>query len=329
VTMASSGRDLPLVALLLTFGAIVLHVPLLVAEGALQGSHRYAGLAWSYAASGVLRAPLLLLLLVAPLGDVNATVLAVLLAVGIGAAWAVGLTVPATRGAGRPSDHAWRGFTGPLPAIAIGLGGIAVLQNVDVIAAKLSLGGTEAGLFGAAAVIAKGLLVIPQALTIVLLPRVAEQEARGKPTGSFLAVGVLVMAVAGLAAMAVAAVIEGPVMQVAFGSQFELAAALLVPFLGATTLLGALLILVNHHVARSDHRFVWAVGALAVIQVILLIFFSGSARMIIAVDAAVGALGLVAHEVIYAGTNESMVAGAGAQAKAAVRRLRGTSRGAS
>lgn len=327
IAIASTGHDVPTAALVLTFAAIVLHVPLLVAEGALQGSHRYAGLAWSYAASGVLRAPLLVLLLVAPIGDVNATVLAVALAVGIGAAWAVGLTRPGLRTATRPSATDWSDFTRPLPAIAIGLGGIAVLQNVDVIAAKLSLGGVDAGLFGAAAVLAKGLLVVPQALTIVLLPRVAEQEARGKPTGSFLAVGVLVMAVTGILAMAVAAVIEGPVMTIAFGSAFEGAASLLVPFLGATTMLGALLILVNHHVARSDHRFVWVVGALALVQITLLALFGHSAGMIITIDAAVAGVGLLIHEVIYAGTSESMISGAGTQAMNIIRRLRQSSKG--
>lgn len=329
VGIALTGHDVPLAALILTSVAIVLHVPLLTAEGALQGSHRYVGLAWSYASSGVLRAPLLLLLLLAPIGNVNATVLAVAIAVGIGAAWAVGLTLPETRGVGRPPPEAWKAFTAPLPAIVVGLGGIAILQNTDVIAAKLSIGGAEAGLFGAAAVLAKGLLVVPQALTIVLLPRVAEQEARARPTGSFLAVGVLVMTVTGIAAMAVAAVIEEPVMSITFGAAFEPAASLLVPFLGATTLLGALLILVNHHVARSDHRFVWVVGGLAVIQIVLLVFFSTSAGLIITIDAAVAALGLVAHEIIYAGSDESILVGAAAQAKALMRRMRRPTEGAS
>lgn len=329
IAITASGRDIPLAALCITFVAIVLHVPLLTAEGALQGSHRYVGLAWSYAASGVLRVPLILLLLLAPIGDVNATVLAVAIAVGIGAAWAVGLTWPDIRGVGAPRREDWRQFTSPLPAIVVGLGGIAILQNVDVIAAKLSIGGADAGLFGAAAVLAKGLLVVPQALTIVLLPRVAEQEARGRPTGSFLAVGVLAMAITGVAAMAVAAVVEGPVMTIAFGPEYEPAASLLVPFIGATTLLGALLILVNHHVARSDHRFVWVVGALAIVQIGLLAAFSDSMNVIITIDAAVAAVGLVAHEIIYAGTDESMITGATAQARSLMHRIRKSSEGTS
>ena len=68
-------------------------VPMLIACGAMQGEHRYVGLAFSYGSSGVLRAPLLLPLLVVPfLSDVDAAVLAVAVAIWIGAIWALCIT---------------------------------------------------------------------------------------------------------------------------------------------------------------------------------------------------------------------------------------------
>ena len=136
------------------------------------------------------------------------------------------------------------------------------------------------------------------------------------------------MALTGALAMLLAVPLAEPIMNIAFGSEYASASSLLVPFFGATTLLGALLILVNHHVARSDHRFVWAVGGLAVLQIVLLTMFSTSDKAIIAVDAVVAGIGLVVHEMIYFNTDESMLRGAGAQFATVLRRITHRGQGA-
>ncbi len=320
------GVAVPVIPLLITYVSIIGLVPLLIACGALQGEHRYAGLAWSYASSGVLRAPLLLLLILLPLTTTDASLLAVAGAVAIGAVWAVWLTRDDLRVKRPPSPEMWRHYSRALPAVMTGLVGIAALTNVDVIAAKLALGARDAGLFGAASVVAKSLLVVPQALALVLLPRVAERDARGQQTGPLLAMGILAMAIAGVIAMLIAEPFAETIMTIAFGSQYADAASLLVPFFGATTLLGALLLLVNHHVARSDHRFVWAVAGLAVLQVVLLAFLSTSGMMIIAIDAIVAGIGLVLHEVIYFNSDQSMLRGAATEIGRIGRRMRGEAR---
>jgi len=327
IGLSATGDAIPTAPLIITYFAVVAMVPLLIGLGALQGEHRYTGYAWSYGVTGVLRAPLLVVLLLLPVGQVDATVLSVGLAIAVGASWVVVLTRRDLRTPGRPDRALWRNFVRALPATGVGLTGIAMLTNIDVVAAKISLSATDAGLFGAASVIAKSLMVVPQALTIVLLPRVAASEAEGRRTGSLLAAGILVMVVAGVLAMAICYPLEQPIIDIAFGSQFEGAAPLLIPFFGATTLLGALLILVNHHVARNDHRFVWAVGGLAVLQVMLLVFFSHSSQAIIIIDAAVAGVGLVIHEMIYFNTDESMLRGAGQQMAYVVRRITGRRQG--
>jgi O-antigen/teichoic acid export membrane protein len=326
IAIDAAGTPLPVWPLLITYVSIIGLVPLVVACGALQGEHRYAGLAWSYASSGVLRAPLLLLLVLLPWSTTDASLLAVAGAIAIGAAWAVWLTRDDLRVRRPPEPGMWRRYSRSLPAVMTGLMGIAALTNVDVIAAKLALGGDDAGLFGAASVVAKALLVVPQALALVLLPRVAERDARDEPTGPLLAMGIIVMIAAGGIAMLIAEALAEPIMTIAFGSQYADAASLLVPFFGATTLLGALLLLVNHHVARSDHRFVWAVAGLAVLQVVLLAFLSTSSMMIIAIDAIVAGIGLVMHEVIYFNSDQSMLRGAATEIGRMGRRMRGAAR---
>lgn len=310
----------PLVA---TYWAAAPLIPLVLAMGALQGEHRYWGFATTYGSTGVLRGPFLVLLLAIPvIGSVEATSIATGIPYLLAAIIALWLT-RADLGVRTPPPPAmWRDFTHSLVAAGIGLGGIAVLTNVDVVAAKIGIGGKEAGYFGATAIVAKALMVIPQALTVVLLPRVAERESRGHATGPLLAAGVAVMLVAGVLAMLIAIPLADPIISITFGQAYAPAASLVVPFFGATTLLGALLILVNHHVARSDHRFVWVVAALAVVQIVLLIFFSGSERSIIAVDAVVAGLGLVIHELIYFRTDESMVRGVGREMRSVIARMR-------
>ncbi len=324
----TTNGDIPFWPLIITYFTIVLMVPLFIACGNLQGQHRFTGFAWSYASTGVLRAPLLLLLLLIPFSDVDAAMMASLMATAVGSLWATSLTRSDLRIRTRPTPAMWRNFLSPLPAATVGLIGIGVLANVDVIVAKLVIGGEQAGLFGAASVMAKSLLVVPQALTIVLLPRVVQREARGQRTGSLLAAGVLVMALTGLLAMIAAIPLAEPMINIAFGSQYTAASTLLVPFFGATTLLGALLILVNHHVARSDHRFVWAVGGLAVLDIALLALFAHSSQAIIAINAIVAGVGLVIHEMIYFNTDESMLRGARAQFAAVIRRMSRRDRGA-
>ncbi len=325
VALGSANPGIPVGPLVATYWSATPLVPLVLGMGALQGRHRYWGFAWSYGSTGVLRAPFLLLLLAIPLiGGVEATSLATGIPYLIGAAMALWLTRELLTRRARPSREAWRSFARVLGVSAIGLGGIAVLTNVDVVAAKIGIGGDEAGYFGAAAIIAKALMLVPQALTVVLLPRVAEREARGSTTGPLLAAGVAVMFAAGIVAMLLAIPLEGWITTITFGSEFAPAADLLVPFLGATTLLGALLILVNHHIARSDHRFAWVVGGLAVVQVVLLAFFSTSAGAIIAVDATVAAIGLIVHEMLYFRTDESMLRGVARQARAVLNRTRTT-----
>lgn len=310
----------PLVA---TYLAIAFAVPFFIAMGALQGEHRYVGFALSNAATGVLRSPILLALLALGLvEDVTATILGVGLAFAIGAAWGVLLTRNDLRGHPPPPTDLWRDFVAALPASAVGLIGISILANIDVVAAKVLIGGTTAGLFGAAAVIAKGgLLLVPQALTIVLLPRVAEREARGQQTGSLLAAGVAVVIATGLLLSVLAIPLEGPIMELTFGPSFAAASVYLLPLVLATTVLGALLVLVNHHAARRDHRFAWAVGALSLLQIAALVVLGHSPAGIIAVDASVGVIGLVVHELIYFHTDESMLRGTREQLRQVRRKM--------
>jgi O-antigen/teichoic acid export membrane protein len=207
--------------------------------------------------------------------------------------------------------------------MAVGLTGLAVLTNVDVIAAKLALSDQAAGEFGAVAVLAKAVIVVPQALAVILLPRVSARAAAGRDTGPLLAVGVGVTLVVGAAVSLILIPIAEPLVRLAFGADYAAGSDLLAPFAAASTLLGALLILVNHHAGRGEYAFVWALGAVALIEVALLALFHGSGMTIVAVDAVVGALGLVIHEAVHGRGPDGLVRGLLRLVREARRPLRG------
>lgn len=325
--ITASQLSLPTGALIATYWSLVPLAPLLLAMGTMQGFHRYGGFAWSFGLTGVLRAPLLLVFLALPwITQVEATMVATGVPLAIGALLGIWLTRALLRGTPRPGRAALKAFWAGMAPTVVGLAGIAVLINVDVIAAKLNIGGEEAGYFGAASIIAKSLMLVPQALITVLLPRVAERRARDEATGSLLAIGVLLIFAAGIVAVVLSIPLEGPITTITFGDAYEPAAQLVLPFFAATTLLGALLILVNHHVARGDNRFSWVVGALAIIQLALLATVGTTAGRIIAIDAVVAAVGLVAHEILYFRTGDSMLRGAAGQARTLMARIRSARR---
>ena len=277
-------------------------LPFFVAIGALQGESRYAGFGVSWALTGILPAPAMFPLLAIATGPAAAVVLGSGVAILVGLLLAMWLTRHDLRISRAPSRATWERFTSGLGATIVGLFGFASLVPLGVVVAKLHLPPGEAGYYGAANTLGRAVLMIPQVVAIVLLPRVARRRTGDLPTGALLAIGAAATLAIGFAAAGSALVAGMPLITLTFGSAYEAAPTLLPQILAASTLIGVLLILVNHHVARSDHRFAWALAA-------LLIALGVTMNAIIAVDAGVAVLGLIVHEVIYRGTAESLVAG--------------------
>ncbi len=183
-----------------------------------------------------------------------------------------------------------------------------MLTNLDLIVAKISLGAEEAGHFAAAATLAKAVFLFPQAVSFVLLPRVAARSAAARDTGMILGLGVGVSLVAGALASLVLYTIADPLLRVTYGPEFTGSAGILGAYAGASTLIGALIVVINHHVGRGVNPFVWATAGVALLQALLLALFHDSPEAIIAVDA-VGGVGLAVHEILYRQTPEAIAPG--------------------
>lgn len=304
----AADPDAPVGPMLLTLLVVIPMAPLFLSLGQLQGELRYGSYATAFALWGVPR-PLFLVPLALVGLEVSAAIGATALALVTAATFAAVATAPRLAGPLPPRGPDWAAFTHSLPPVVVGLSAVACLTNLDVVAAKLSLSPDEAGYFGAEAVLGKAVIIVPQALAIVLLPRVAARRAGGGDTGRQLALAVVITLAVGGAAALLCIPLADLITRVAFGSDYLPGADLLAPLVAASTLLGLAIVLVTHHAARRDHRFVWAVGGVAVLQVLGLVLFGDSAGAIIWVDVVAGAAVLVVHEVIHGRDDDGIVRG--------------------
>lgn len=322
VIAGAADEHAPVGPMLLTLLVIVPMAPLFLSLGQLQGELRYRRYAVAFALWGVPRPVFLVPLAIAGLG-VSAAVGATALALVTAATYAAVATAPRLAGPLPPRGPDWAAFTHSLPPVVVGLSAVACLTNLDVVAAKLSLGPDEAGWFGAEAVLGKAVIVVPQALAIVLLPRVAARRRGGGDTGRQLAKAVVItLAVGGAAALACIPLAD-LITRIAFGSEYLPGADLLAPLVAASTLLGLAIVLVTHHAARRDHRFVWAAGGVAVLQVVGLALFGDSAGAIIWVDVVAGLAVLAVHEVIHGRDDDGIARGLVGLARAGSRHRAG------
>ena len=278
-----------------------------LALGRLQGDERFTAFSLCFALWGVPRAVVLV-----PLAAFGLGVYAGLGATGAAVVAALFASLWFTRGARparRPSAAEWRSFTLPLVPVVVGLSGLGLLTNFDVIVAKVVLSADDAGQFAAAATLAKAVFLVPQALSLVLLPRVAARSAAAQNTATLVGLGVaLTLIVGGLASLGIWAIAR-PLLRLTYGEDFTGSAGLLGAYAGASTLVGALIVLINHHVGRGADRFVWGTATIAVLQVVLFLAFHGSQSTIVTVDAVVGLAGLALHECMFFRTNEGVLAG--------------------
>lgn len=302
-----SGRAIPVGPLIVTVALVVPLGFLFLGLGRLQGEARFTAYSLSFALWGAPR-PVALV----PLAALGLGIYAALGATGAALAAALVASLWFTRSARparEPTAAEWRAFTRPLLPVVVGLSGLGVLTNLDVIVAKISLGANEAGQFAAAATLAKAVFLVPQAVSFVLLPRVAARSAAAQDTGTLMGLGVAVTLVAGGLWSLVTWAIADPLLHITYGDHFTGSAGLLGAYAGASTLVGALIVVIIHHVGRGSDRFVWGTAVIALLQALLFLALHGSQRAIVAVDAIVGVVGLLVHECVFFRTDEAIVPG--------------------
>jgi len=201
---------------------------------------------------------------------------------------------PAVAAASGATPELWRHVKRAWAPIA-GLIVIAVLQNIDIIAAKHRFHGTKdlASSYAATAVAAKVLIWVAIGAGFYLVPEVSRRHAAGQDTRPVLARALAIILVCAVPVLLIFGFGARPLLRIAFGpNRLEASDSLLV--LGvAFTVLAATYLAIQYMLALKRTWFLLALGAVAIAEPVLLLQASrkpaGFAAVVLAVQAA-GAL---------------------------------------
>jgi O-antigen/teichoic acid export membrane protein len=151
------------------------------------------------------------------------------------------------------------------------LGVIAVLQNIDIIAAKHQFPTDLASSYSATAVAAKVLIWVAMGAGFYLVPEVSRRHAEGEDTRPVLGKSVAIVGVAAIPCLLIFAVASRLLIKLAFGSDRLLAVDALFILGVAFTVLAATYLAVQYMVALKRSWFLLPLGAVAVAEPILLL----------------------------------------------------------
>lgn len=265
--------------------------------GFLQGAQRFRPLAVSYAVSGAAKPALVVPALVLGFGATGALAVnsvASLLAVGLAAYFLRDLW-------GRPG--------GGVPPVALERREVAVLMvgslafasltNIDVVLANLFLDGDSAGIYAAAALVGKSVLLLSAGVVTVLLPKAAARAASGGTSERILLLSAAVTLALSLAATAVLALVPEGLLVWAFGPDFRAASHLLVLFGLAMTAAALVNVYLFVYLAQKDARFPCLVALAATAQIVIVSIWHSGPRAIVITTLACSVAVLVVHELAF------------------------------
>ena len=264
-------------ALVLT--AVVVYVGIAassIVRAAIRGAQRFGAYSWNVVAEALIRlvAGVALLLLA------RSAVLAIL-AYAVGTLFA---TVAGLRVIRRLSDEVepvdLREVTSMLGATAALSAAMAVFQNVDVLLVKHLFDPAEAGVYGAAATLARTMAVMLMPLEALLLPRLTyllERRERAIGPIARLASGFLLV---GAIPLVLFALIPDVVMTAIYGRAYDDAAPLLLPLAAAMFLLYLSYLAGQVLISIGRPGLTFAFAALVAIEVAAVLFAHDSLRTV-------------------------------------------------
>jgi len=276
--------------------AAVLWLELSILRGALQGVGDYQGVGISLVGEQAARLVTGTILAAAGLGVTGAYLGTPLSFLAIGVYCARRLQ----RGA-RESEAAPLGAVTQAPAALglwthvkrawapiAGLIVIAVLQNIDIIAAKHRFSRELASSYGATAVAAKVLVWVAIGAGFYLVPEVSRRRSEGLPTRPILFRALAILLVCAIPVLLIFAVEPHLLLKLAFGAKRATASDSLLPLGAAFTVLAATYLAIQYMLALRHTWFLIAIGAVAVAEPILLLNASrrpaGFAAVVLAIQ---------------------------------------------
>ena len=186
---------------------------------------------------------------------------------------------------GRHIRRAWA----PIAGLAV----IAVLQNIDLIAAKHRFSTSLASSYAATAVAAKVLIWVAMGAAFYLVPEVARRRAGGQDTRPVLARALAIVLVCAVPVLLIFAVAAHPLLSIVFGHRKATASDSLLVLALAFTVLACTYLAIQYMLGLRRMWFLLVIGAVAAAEPVLLLQAprhpAGFAAVVLAVQAA-GAL---------------------------------------
>jgi O-antigen/teichoic acid export membrane protein len=275
-------------------GCLYLEVSLL--RGALQGVGDYKGVGFSLMGEQAVRLITGAVLAVG-LGVAGAFLGSLLSYIGMSLycayqlrRYAEGYVPPADRPLTQPKVSLWSFLQGALIPIA-GLAVIAVLQNIDIIAAKHRFSTDMATSYAAVAVAAKVLIWVAIGAGFYLVPEVSRRRAEGEDTRPVLLRALGIILVAAIPCLLIFAFAPHLLISSVFGAKKAKAYQSLLPLGAAFTVLSCTYLAIQYMLALKRAWFLLAVGIIAVAEPFLLLGAprkpAGFAAVVLAIQTAV------------------------------------------
>ncbi len=236
-------------------------VVLAAAAGLLQGAERFAALAALIAVQALAKG-----LGVVPLlagGGPVAVMAALSAGLALAALVAVALVGRRLRG---PAPKGLPGIR-EAAAAAGGLLAVLVLANLDLLLARHLLPPGESGRYGAGAVLAKAAFWLPQAIALVVFPRLSDPE----PGRLVLRRAVLVVTGLGVLELVGCALVAAPVLRITFGDDYSSLAGLAPLWVVQGTALALVQLLLYRAIALGDPVPGRVVAAGVVLETVVLL----------------------------------------------------------
>jgi len=269
------GSGLPV--LILGF-SVALIWQVAIPRGILQGLQRFTSLALNLGLELIIRPTAVFLLLIA-----GYAVSGAMAAVFTGLAFCFALGLFSLR------DHFGRGGTrvqlrvmaGFSLTAAVGIIGIQILYNQDVILAEHYLSAHAGGIYGGLNKIGTILFFLTLSVSQVLFPRVVEAVAKEQHPGRILIQSAGILTALGAGALVVFAVVPGLVVGILFGPGFRDAT----PYVLAVGVIGLALsldnLLIQFFMAVHDRLFVPILAAACVAEAALIVVFHAGVGQIV------------------------------------------------
>lgn len=170
---------------------------------------------------------------------------------------------------------------------------IAVLQNIDLIAAKHRFSSHVASSYAATAVAAKVLIWVAMGAGFYLVPEVSRRRAAGEDPRGVLLLALGIIAVCAVPCLLIFVVASHQLLAIAFSPKRATASSSLLPLGAAFTVLSATYLAVQYMLALKRTWFLLAIGAVAVLEPFLLLHASRHPAGFAGVVLGVQALGAV------------------------------------